>query len=114
MSKFEQHLRDALARREPPAGFADRVVERARFASGSRIGRVGNWVAAGAVVAILVGGIWIDTNQIRRVRGERAEIGERAKVGERAKEEVLLAFRITGATLRSVREQVQQIRSQRD
>lgn len=108
MSEFEQNLREALARREPPEGFTERVMGRTRFAHHSRfvhqswMGRVGNWAAAVAVAALLVGGAWFDSHQSRRVRGERA------------KEEVLLAFRITGATLRSVRQQVLQIRTQPD
>jgi hypothetical protein len=111
MSEFEHSLREALASREPPKGFTERVMDRERAVKPmkqmkptkrtrqARASWAGNWAAAAAVVAVLVGGAWIDTNQVRRVRGERA------------KEDVLLALRITGATLRSVRAQVQQIRT---
>jgi uridylate kinase len=82
MDWLEQELADALARKEPAAGFDGRV--RARLHRGPR------WLAAAAAVLVVVGGgeAW------RQYRGELA------------KEQVMTAMRIAGSKLNRVQVQL--------
>lgn len=99
MDDFERELREQLQARSAPDGFADRVMARMpqrRTASLAWL-RPGmpmwRWAAAGVLVAgVVLGGIERDRQQ--------------RLAGERAKEQVLLALRITGSTLRDVQEKV--------
>jgi hypothetical protein len=72
MTPLDKELKSALARREPPAGFADRVL--ARVPAGRRRWSH-SWLAAAAaaLIAIVGGGAYEHqrTEQIRR-EGERA------------------------------------------
>jgi hypothetical protein len=93
---FEQHLRDQLAPRSAPAGFADRVMARVKVRPAPQPRRrfffwrpVWNWAAVAAVIALMAAG------GIEHDRQQRIE-------GERARAQVLLALRITGTTLRDV------------
>jgi hypothetical protein len=114
MSRFEDELREALRREEPPEGFAERVMARIqggdREAVGVReaIGPWGRllaafraprlrWAMACAAAALLVGGL-----EYRSQRLERAE-------GERASRQVMLALRITGSKLRLAQDHVRRI-----
>jgi hypothetical protein len=114
MSRFEDALREALRRQEPPAGFAGRVMARiqsrdrgtagVRDATGSWSGLLPafraprlRWATACAAVVLLVGGL-----EYRSEKLERAE-------GERARREVMLALRIAGSKLRLARAHVQRM-----
>jgi uridylate kinase len=82
MDWLERELVDALARKEPAAGFDGRV--RARLYRGPR------WLAVAAAVLVVVGGgeAW------RQYRGEMA------------KEQVMTAMRIAGSKLNRVQVQL--------
>jgi hypothetical protein len=110
MSRFEDELRKALRREEPPEGFAERVMARiqsrdsVREASGRWSGLLAafraprlRWAAACAAAVLLAGGL-----EYRSRKLERAE-------GERASRQVMLALRITGSKLRLAQDHVRRI-----
>jgi len=92
-------LRDALRRVDPPAGFAERVIEKAR-AENVRVENVRlkadatnarwGWAVAATLVVALGGGAWYRTEERRRQEGEEA------------KRQVLLSLNIAGTKLRSI------------
>lgn len=98
--EFENELRSQLRARSAPPGFADRVM--ARVEQRTRTVRprrfvlwrpLWGWAAIAAVLAVTVfGGVEHDRQQ--RIAGERA------------RQQVLLALRITGSTLRQVQAKV--------
>lgn len=107
--RLERELKKALERVEPPAGFAERVLERAakeekgkarprpRFrwfeTSGLR------WAATGALCAgLAASGIFYHCEQ-------------RERQGQEAKEQLMLALRITSSKLQIATESVQQMNS---
>ena len=94
MTDFEDALRDALRRDEPPAGFANRVVRRTRDER-TRPPRspVWMWAAAAAVVIAIGGGV--QYRHVQQAREERAR-------GEAAAEQVRKALHITGSKLQVV------------
>ncbi len=99
MDGFERELQEQLQVRAAPGGFADRVMARVEQRGPERrvrlsLGRpVWRWAVAAVLVAgMVVGGIKHDRQQ--------------RLAGERAREQVLLALRITGSTLRDVQEKV--------
>jgi anti-sigma factor RsiW len=104
MTYTDDGIRNALRRVEPPAGFTERVMARAREGNGPLSGRGPAWSAAGgpmarwaaaAVLAVAVtGGVWY-----------RAELRRQAE-GEAAKRQVLLSLRIAGAKLQHVQAKV--------
>lgn len=117
MTNFDDELKSALRRQEPPHGFANRVLARVEeqrsrqikpawpdswlkiFAQPLRT-PVLRWAALAAVCAALVlGGV-----HYRNVQRERAR-------GEAAKERLLLALRIAGNKLQLARTRVDQINS---
>lgn len=97
MNRFEDELSEALRRREPPPGFADRVM--ARMASpptarGFRRTLAGwfrtpavRWAAAAACCLLLLAGFEIERRREMQSRGEAA------------KEQLMLAVRIAGSKL---------------
>ncbi|MFP5227961.1 MAG: hypothetical protein ACLGXA_10050 [Acidobacteriota bacterium] len=95
---FERELREHLRARSAPEGFADRVMARVPQRAPRR-----GWLGLGtpvwrwAVAALLVMGMVV--GGLERERQQRIE-------GERAREQVLLALRITGSTLRDVQQKV--------
>ncbi|HYR83283.1 MAG TPA: hypothetical protein VE422_04315 [Terriglobia bacterium] len=96
MNPFDKELRESLQRREPPPGFADRVLNRARQLD-SRPKHFFSWRwAAATAAAVLV----LATGSL----GYR-EYSRRAE-GERAKEQVMLALRLTGSELRGVQDRL--------
>ena len=102
MRPSDDDLREALSRKTPPEGFAERVLARSRQLDGGRRLNV-DWLwstVAAAVVLIAVGSA-IYERQARRVEGERA------------KQDVLLALRVTGEKLRSAQLQVHEIQQRR-
>lgn len=112
MSRMEDLLREALKRKEPPAGFAERVLARAassepapgrasRWASLFRRPLV-RWAAVAAAVILIVAGA-----QYQRAQKIRAE-------GEAAKQQVILAIQITGSKLEVVRQKVRSLAERDD
>ena len=105
--RLEDDLRQAMARRDPPAGFAARVLARAaREESGKNASywtawfeRGRAWRLAGAVagISLALSGGWIYQQHERAVRGEAA------------KEKLLLAVRIAGMKLQQAHRQVLQV-----
>ncbi|MBI5282684.1 MAG: hypothetical protein HY858_13450 [Candidatus Solibacter usitatus] len=99
---FEQELKRALGRQQPPAGFAQRVmarVERRRPSPASyRIGpRWAQWaVAASLIVASATGTSWY------RQRQERAR-------AEEARQQILLAMRVTAEKIGHVQQTIKRI-----
>ena len=99
----DDELRDALRRVDPPAGFADRVLQLAReqpvspkpavspkLPKAAKADRLVKFaVAATLVMATISGGLWY-----------RAE--EKRKEGEEARRQVLLSLSIAGSKLRSI------------
>ena len=91
---FERELRDRLQPCAAPQGFADRVMARvparpARWNWARFSAPAWRWaIAAVLVVGVVIGGL-------ERERQQRMQ-------GERARDQVLLALRITGSTLREV------------
>jgi hypothetical protein len=117
MTNFDDELKSALRRQEPPQGFAERVLARAAeqgshqiksawheswlkvFAQPLRLPLL-RWAALATVsVALSLGGV-----HYRSVQRERAQ-------GEAAKERLLLALRIAGNKLQLARTRVDQINS---
>jgi len=89
---FEEELKLALRRKEPPPGFRDRVLAATR----PRPRHVWRQLAAAALLTAILGGTtahWI----------------EQRREGERAKEQVLLALRITSEKLRDTREHIHEL-----
>jgi len=102
MNRFEDDLRIAMQREEPPDGFAERVLAKAGAAKqrswSSFFAWPGlKWALAGTVCLMLaVGGI-----------GYKRANDERAK-GEAAKAQLMLALRITADKLQLAQIKVQQ------
>src|SRR5262245_42188186 len=123
MNRFEEELKLALRREEPPPGFTDRVMARIAELQGQEKSREKSvwlrrlmeffqparmkWAMAGAMAGLLlIGGFGVHRfreNERRRL-AEIAE-GERAE-GERAKEQVMLAMRIASAKLNIAQKKV--------
>jgi anti-sigma-K factor RskA len=99
MSQFERDLKETLKRREPPPGFAERVLAHT-YASE----KPGFWgwrglVAVAALVLVMVGGGAFFVQEQRR----QAEADQK-------KEQLMAALRITGSKLRLVDERLSAIR----
>jgi len=103
--ELDQELQAALRPLQPPSGFADRVLARVQEAQvprspafrerGGFAGRM-RWAAAAVLLlAIGLGAVWALQRQ-RRIAGERM------------RDQVLLALRITGATIHAMQNQVAQ------
>lgn len=103
MRNLDDELRHALRREEAPAGFADRVIERAgrppRRQSSPAFVR---WAAAAMIVGALAG-----ADQYRAIQNAR----EDRLRGEAAKEQVLQALRIAGSKLHFVQVKIKEIGS---
>ena len=92
MNQIERDLREALRRREPPPGFADKVLARTKQPEPRRHSWL--WLAAAALVLLMIGGVGIVQEQRRQTEGKRA------------KEELMVGLRITGSKLRDVQERL--------
>ena len=98
MNGFDDQLREALRRRQPPEDFSEKVLARIRQQPAPRPrSSFRAWMAAAAAAVMLMTvGLPAYREHTRRIEGERA------------KEQVMLTLRMTGATLRTVQERVQQ------
>jgi hypothetical protein len=92
MNQVERDLREALRRRDAPPFFAERVLARTRQQKQPR--RSWAWLTACALVVLMIGGIGFMWEQRRQAEGERA------------KEQLMIAFKITGTKLRDARERL--------
>jgi hypothetical protein len=101
MTNFEQELKDALRRRQPPAGFAERVLQRTADRRRPPAWRAGH-LAAAAVVVAAIGGGTIAYESIRSVRAER-------EAGEAARDQVMVALEIAGSKLQLVQMKVNRV-----
>jgi len=89
MSQFERDLRESLRRREPPAGFAEKVLARTREVRAHRT-ISWRWLGAAASVVLMIGATLFIQEKQRQAEGEKA------------KEQLMVAFRITGAKVRDI------------
>jgi hypothetical protein len=84
MSDIERELREALQRRQPPAGFGQRVAERAERAQRNRQRRW-QWIPTAVVAGLLMsvgGAYW-----------------QRQRQAEQTKDQLMQALQITGQKL---------------
>ena len=88
MDWLEDELRKALAREDPPDGFADRALGRAR----RKVLTMPRWLAAAAALILIAGGGY----------------GYRWHQGMEAKREVMLAFRIASQKVSHVQAAVRE------
>jgi hypothetical protein len=105
MTPFEEQLKEALARREPPEGFTNRVLERTiqrtqerALARSWRFREAWAWRLAPVLLALLLvtgGAIYHERQQMVR--------------GEAAKEKLLTAVRIAGSKLHETRQHLIEI-----
>ena len=93
MDRLEESLKSALARKDPPPGFAAQVAARAA-ANGRGRSYTPRWVAAAAVVVMAVG----------------SGVAYRRHQGEMAKEQVMQAMKITAVKLHRIQSHVQEVR----
>jgi hypothetical protein len=97
---LERDLRSALRRKDPPPGFAGRVMARIEPRQVKKAPP--RWVPWAAAAALLVsaGGGAMYRHEQQRVQGEQA------------KEQILLALRITGTQLEHVRAKMRPVSNQ--
>jgi hypothetical protein len=88
MDWLEKELQGALARKDAPADFAERVVRRAE----RPVYQWPRWLAAAAAVVVLAG----------------AGLGYREYRGEMAKEQVMQAFKIASVKVNSIQTHVRE------
>jgi len=95
MSEFEEQLRRALRRREPPEGFAERVLAKAATLRTPKPKPRWRWaLAAAATVLITAAGLQYHQEREMRIRGERA------------KEQVVVALQFAGAQVHLAQQKV--------
>jgi len=93
MNRLERDLSESLKRREPPPGFAERVLAHT-FAS-EKPGFSGwQWLAVAALLVVMVGGVAF-------VREHR-----RQAEAERNKQQLMVALQITSSKLNRVQERL--------
>jgi hypothetical protein len=88
MREFEDELRSALRRKDPPAGFADQVLARTRPKGAARYR---GWVAAAIAAGLLLSLGGFEYRQYE---------------GRKAKRELLLALEIAGSKLSIAQEKI--------
>ncbi len=96
MTELERHLKETLKRTEPPAGFAERVAQRAHGSAKQSLelswwGRPAMRAAAALLVVVLGGSVW---------GGYRIQEKKR---GEAAAAELMLALEITSGKMNLVK-----------
>jgi hypothetical protein len=95
MSPLESELKSALRRRDPPEGFADRVMTRVPARRRQRWSHSRLAIAAAAMIAVIGGGFY-EQQKADRVRRE----------GERAKAELVVALEIASEKLQYTKAKV--------
>ena len=104
MTEFERQLSNALARREPPAGFTERVIAAASQPHAARswwnriVPPASVWRLVPATAALLIAG-----------SGALYRYHERAEQGEAAKRQLVAAIRIAGEKLHTAQQRVVEI-----
>ncbi len=91
MDWLDAELKSALARKDPPADFAERVTA----AASRRVSGMPRWLPAAAAILIIAGG---------------SGIAYREHQGRVAKEQVMLAMRITAAKLDHIQSHIHEAR----
>ena len=91
MREFEDELRSALRRQDPPAGFAHQVLARTRPAGAARHR---SWVAAAIAAGLLLSLGGFEYRQYE---------------GRKAKRELLLALEIAGSKLSIAQEKISRL-----
>ena len=106
MTRFEEELTRAMARRDPPAHFTGRILARVAAEENTAprrwtgwFARVRAWRLAGAVagISLAVSGGWMYQQHEHAVRGEAA------------KRQLLLAVQIAGTKLQHAHRQILQV-----
>jgi hypothetical protein len=95
MNQVERDLRESLSRRQPPPGFAERVLAGTRQSEPHRTSWV--WLAAAALVLLMIGGVGFVQEQRRQAEGEKA------------KQQLMAGLRITGSKLIEVKARLARI-----
>jgi hypothetical protein len=95
MNQLERDLRETLRRRKAPPGFADRVLARTSRLEAPRTSWV--WLAAAALVLLMIGGVGLVREQRRQAEGEKA------------KQQLMAGLRITGSKLSEVQSRLARI-----
>jgi len=99
-NEFEEQVREGLQREDPPAGFADRVMQRiAEDGAGKVIPMRARsvwrqWAVAAALLVIIGGGVMEQRHREQEIAGEQA------------REQVMTALQITSAQLQRVNERI--------
>ena len=103
MTPFEEELKRALTRREPPEDFTRRVLERTKRKPESEAGRWA-WLQAARTwrVAAVMAGLLV-------MSGSAMYEHERAVRGQAAKEKLMTAVRIAGVKFQQVRRHVLEV-----
>lgn len=99
MSQFERDLRECTRRREPPPGFAGRILARAREIderSDLRSAWRRSWGWATAVTMVVMLFVGASVYQTRRQH----------LLAEQSKEQLMVALRVTGSKLQLVQERL--------
>lgn len=102
MDAFEKQLAKALSRKDPPAGFAARVLARAEQQKQPSRWFSWRWLAPVTAALVLMGGVGIYREQERRARGEEV------------KEQLLLAVQLASSKLYQAQQKVESIGSRRE
>jgi len=108
MTRFEEQLKEALARQDPPEDFNTRVlaaVEEGRVRSSTGVWRwrarwAHSWQVAPALAALLVLSLSVIYQEHQRMAR-----------GEAAKEKLLIAMRVAGAKLHEARDRVSRVQA---
>jgi hypothetical protein len=90
---FEERIREGLQRREPPPGFADRVMQRVAREPRmprNRFAGIGQWAVAAALLLVIGGGVLEQRHRAQQIAGEQA------------REQVMEALQITSTQLQRI------------
>jgi len=114
MNRLEDELKRALERVQPPAGFAERVLARAR-AEAEKPARSRRWLGLFGLGLAGAGSLrWAAACALCVVLAASGVIYERdmqRRRGEEAKDQVMLALRITGSKLQIAEQSLKELDS---